>query len=54
MEISFTKEELQKRAKQYLVGIYGLPKDSENCDKWMERFGLLSGFIDEQFEPNHE
>lgn len=47
----FTKEELMARAKEYMVRFYGKPGQGCDADKWMERFGLLCGFIDEQFTP---
>lgn len=46
---SLTKEEMTKRAKEYLINYYGAPNNSPDLDKWMERFGLLCAFIDEQF-----
>lgn len=51
LQITFTKQQLQDRAKSYLVWLYGRPGKETDADKWMERFGLLCGFIDEQFEP---
>lgn len=50
--ITFTQEQLQKRAKEYLTWLYGKPGEGNDADKWMERFGLLCGFIDQQFSPN--
>lgn len=52
-QISCTKEELNKRAKIYLIHFYGHPKTlgTESLDKWMERYGLLLAFIDDQFHP---
>lgn len=48
---AFTKNFMQVRAKEYLVWLYGKPGQGNDSDKWMERFGLLCGFIDEQFNP---
>lgn len=51
-EYVFTRESLQDRAKQYLVELFGKPGEGNDPEKWMERYGLLIGFIAEQFpEP---
>lgn len=50
IQMTFTQEELQERAKAYLTRLYGKPGQGNDADKWMERFGLLCGFIGEQFD----
>lgn len=52
--ILFTEEELQKRVKSYLIELYGPSSESEDKDRWMERFGLLCSFINELFEPSKQ
>lgn len=43
---SLTREELLDKAKAHMVWLYGKPEQSGDVDKWMERFGLLVGFVD--------
>lgn len=50
-EIAFTQKALTDKAKDYMTHLYGKPSDSNDVDRWMERFGLICGFIDEQFNP---
>ena len=48
-QLTVTKAHLQEAAKEYLKQLYGKPGEGNDADKWMEKFGLLYGFIDEQF-----
>lgn len=50
MHLATTKEKLQASAKEYLIASYGKPGQGNDADKWMEKFGLMCGFIDELFE----
>lgn len=47
--MSFTQEDLSNRARTYMEKMYGKPGVGNNVDEWMARFGLLYGFINEQF-----
>ena len=47
--MSFTKKELQERAKKYMTSVYGEIGEDMSEDIWLARFGLLCAFIDEQF-----
>ncbi len=54
VRMTFTKETLQMRAREYCVWLYGKPGVVNDADKWHERFGLLYGFIDECFSETNE
>ena len=48
--MKYNKEEMIKLAKDFCVDVYGPPCESENKDKWMERYGFLISFITEHFQ----
>jgi hypothetical protein len=47
---TFTQEQLQRQAKEFLTELYGKPGDGNDADKWHEKFGLLYCFVSELFE----
>ncbi len=51
-QMTFTKERLIDAARAYATRLYGPPvgEGMQDEDKWLECFGLLCAFIDEQFE----
>ncbi len=52
LAIQFTEEQLQQKARQFLVDNYGPPMqgDPEATDRWHERFGMLCHFAGTLFE----
>jgi hypothetical protein len=50
---TFTKEYLQQETRRYLTRLYGPLETGSDVDGWVEKLGLLYGFVDSQFtEPD--
>lgn len=47
---SCTKQELDRKAKEFMLDTYGTAKESEDKDKWYERYGMLLDFISQLYE----
>lgn len=48
---TYTREEMIVAAKRFLFHYWGEQYRHENPDKYMERFGMLCAFIDDNFQP---
>ena len=49
IQMLFTQRQLVELAKAHMTWLYGKPGQGNDCDRWMERFGLLCMFIDDLF-----
>jgi len=53
LKMSFTEQELRDATTDYMLKIYGKPKDmtDDDQDRWFTRSGLLLGFVANLFNP---
>jgi len=53
IRVAYSRDEAIRKARQFMVSTYGaFGGDSDQQDRWHERFGLLVSFLMECFPPN--